>query len=96
MDQVNSLANVPSMTDHLRLTWFRFWGRLANLSGLPCHVQVGRYESRPLGVSVNVRASTLYTIVCVNGVDVYFRRISGAFDGISVSPSSCTEPDAGS
>ena len=83
------------MTARLRLTWFRFWGQLANLSGLPCPVQVGRYESRPLGVAIHVRASDLYTIVCVNGVDVYFRRISGAFDGVSVGPPSCTEPDAG-
>lgn len=78
------------MFGRLRLGWLRFWGGVANLAGFPGFVRSLDYESQ-LGVSVRVRISPLFTTVTVNGVDVYFYRLTGGIDGIGFSPSSdCT------
>lgn len=66
------------------IAWLRLVGWLANAAGMPCVVREGHFDSAAMGVSVRVRASSLYTIVSVNGVDVYFYRLSGAFDGVGL------------
>ena len=72
------------MLSALRLGWLRFWGSVANLAGFPGIVREGQYVSQR-GVTVRVRTSTLYTTVTVNGVDVYFYRLSGGIDGVGFS-----------
>ena len=74
-------AEKLSMWSRLRLGWLQSWGWVANLAGYPCIVREGQYESPSVGVSIQVRASNLYTVVTVNGVDVYFYRLTGGFDG---------------
>ena len=50
------------------------------------------YQSEAFGVHVKVRRSSLYTTVTVNGIDVYFYRLTGCNDGIGFSqPSGCTK-----
>jgi hypothetical protein len=61
-----------------------FGGQLANIAGLPCFIREAEYRSRSLEITVRVRASHLYTVVTVNGIDVYFNRLSGTMDGIRV------------
>lgn len=77
------------MTMTMRLTWLVWLGRAARLVGYPCVVREGHYESAATGVSVSVRALDLFTVVTVNGVDVYFYRLTGGIDGVGVGPSSC-------
>jgi hypothetical protein len=77
----------------LRLSWLNLWGWLANLAGWPCVVRPVEYSSG-LGVSVTVRASNLFTVVTVNGVEVYFYRLSGKIDGVGLSPSGCRASSA--
>lgn len=81
------------MWSRFRLGWLTFWGRIANLAGLPAIVRAGDYHSR-LGPSVRVRTSPLFTTVTVNGVDVYFYRLTGKIDGVGFSPSSDYSADA--
>jgi len=37
---------------------------------------------------VSVRSTNLFTVVVVNGVQVYFYRLSGHIDGVGFTPSS--------
>ena len=69
----------------LRLRWLSFWGGIANRAGCPGLVRVGRWRSEHLEVDVAVRTSRLFTVVTVNGVDVYFYRLSGGYDGVGAS-----------
>ncbi len=82
------IARLNGVRGRVRLGWLSFWGWLANLAGWPCVVREGRYESPALGASVRVRSSSLYTVVTVNGLDVYFYRLSGGLDGVALSPTS--------
>jgi hypothetical protein len=79
----------------LRLSWARFWGAVANLAGMPAFVRECDYES-PLGMVVRVRKGRLFTVVTVDGVDVFFYRLSGRIDGVVLSsPPDCTESETG-
>lgn len=61
-------------------------GVVANLAGLPGFVRECDYQSEPLKASVRVRRRSLYTVVTVNGLDVYFNRLTGTIDGIGGTP----------
>ena len=70
----------------LRLRWLMFWGAVANLAGYPCLLREGRYRSDAHDVEIRVRSSNLYTVISVNGVDVYFYRLTGGFEGVGINP----------
>jgi hypothetical protein len=72
----------------LRLRLLDWAGKLANLAGMPCIVREGEYSSPSAGVTVRVRSSSLFTVVTVNGVDVYFYRLTGGIDGVGVNQTS--------
>lgn len=70
--------------------WLKFigWmGRLVNLAGVPGLVRECQYTSQTNPVRVVVRRTALYTIITVNGVDVYFYRLTGGIDGVGMSQS---------
>lgn len=69
--------------------WRKFWGKVANLAGFPAVVRETDYHSA-LGVDVRVRTTPLYTTVTVNGVDVYFYRLTGKINGVALTPASDT------
>lgn len=69
------------------LIWRKFCGKLANLAGMPAVVRETDYHSS-LGVDVAVRTTPLYTTVTVNGVDVYFYRLTGKINGVALTPAS--------
>lgn len=70
----------------MRLSTIRIWlGRLANWIGFPGVVVDVDYKSAIFGTSVKVRRSPLYTVITVDGIDVYFYRFSGEIDGIGFS-----------
>jgi hypothetical protein len=80
------LHRISGVWTRVRLGWLTFWGWLANLAGYPCVVREGQYASEAHGVSVRVRASNIYTVITVNGVDVFFYRLSGRIDGVGINP----------
>lgn len=64
-------------------------GRLINWLGWPGFVQEGTFRSSKVAdVEVRVRNTRLYTVVSVNGVDVYFDRLTGRIDGTGVTATS--------
>ena len=62
-------------------------GKLLNLAGYPAIVRECEYRSRALNADVRVKRLALYTLVTVNGLDVYFNRITGSIDGVGFNPS---------
>jgi hypothetical protein len=70
-------------------TLIKLWlGKLANLAGYPAMVRECDYEGVALNATVRVRRLELYTLVSVNGLDVYFNRLTGSIDGVGASPTS--------
>ena len=70
----------------LAVTLIRFWaGKVLNAIGVPAVVQPGTYESGVGPTSVRITVGPLFTVVTVNGVDVYLHRLTGAIDGIGYS-----------
>ena len=65
--------------------WF---GKLLNLAGFPAIVRECNYHSQALNTDVKVRKLGLYTIITVNGLDVYFTRFTGTMDGVGFNPAS--------
>lgn len=70
------------------LKFLQWCGRVANGLGLPGFVRDCEYRSDLTGAHVTVRRSELYTIITINGLDVYFQRCSGAIDGVGFHPQS--------
>jgi len=81
------------MKNQLKYTWLKAMGHLANLAGFPSVVREGSYRVPAMDVSVSVQVSPLFTTVCVNGVDLYFTRLTGAFDGAAISERGCNVDD---
>jgi len=68
-----------------------FLGRALNLLGYPALVRECDYESHALGARVRVKKLELFTLIEVNGIDVYFNRFTGTIDGVGINPSAgCT------
>ncbi len=63
-------------------------GRLFNLLGVPGVVRNCDYEATNCKAAVSVRVGQLFTLVRVNGLDVYFHRLTGNIDGVRFSPTS--------
>jgi hypothetical protein len=67
---------------------FRLWlGKLLGLLHVPGIVVEQAYEANIARATVRVRLGPLFTVVSVNGMDIYFHRLTGRIDGIGVSPS---------
>ncbi len=67
--------------DALMDKFINWLGGLVNAIGLPGLVREGEYRSSRPHCHVRVRRNRVYTVVSVNGVDVYFHRLSGRIDG---------------
>ena len=71
------------------LTWCRLRIRVAlgilfNLVGIPGLVRECEYHASVADAHVKVRVRDLFTIVEVNGVEIYFHRLTGSIDGVGV------------
>lgn len=67
--------------------YVRLWaGRIFNLAGMPGIVRNCNYEASICQASISVRTGQLFTVVRVNGLDVYFHRLTGTIDGVGFSP----------
>ena len=76
-------------------TLLRFWaGKFLNSAGVPGVILSGTYEAGIGRASVQVTLGPLFTVVTVNGVDVYFHRLTGAVDGVGfTAPAGYTPVD---
>ena len=63
-------------------------GCAMNWLGWPGFMQSCDYRATTAPVNVQVRVGRLLTRVSVNGVDVYFCRLTGRIDGIGLSQAS--------
>ncbi|PWU23728.1 MAG: hypothetical protein C5B48_08050, partial [Candidatus Rokuibacteriota bacterium] len=71
------------------LTVLRLWGgRLLNALGTPGVVQPGTYDAGIGAVSVRITLGPLFTVINVNGVDVYLDRFTGEIDGVGFGAAS--------
>src|SRR5262245_7735072 len=68
----------------LRLTVLGWLGALLNLAGMPGFVRDCTYRSAS-GADVTVRVTRLFTVVTVNEFEIFFYRVSGRIDGVSVT-----------
>ena len=73
---------------------FHQWlGNLLNAVGAPGFLRDTEFRSRTFGTHVRVKRGQLFTVVSVNGLDVYFGRFSGTVDGVGFSPTiGCRPP----
>lgn len=69
-------------------------GGIANAVGLPGLVRDVRYRSHHPEATVVVRRGRLFTVICVNGTDVYFNRLTGRIDGVGTNHSPDCMPAA--
>ena|SRR6185503_6434083 len=81
------------MSSKLLLQAESWLGKLATRLGFPGIVQDVDYRSQAFGTEVSVKRGSLFTVVSVNGVDVYFNRFSGKIDGVGFSRASGYRPD---
>jgi hypothetical protein len=65
---------------------FQQWlGSLMNAIGAPAFIRDTDYRSRTFGTYVRVTRGNLFTVISVNGVDVYVCRFTGTIGGIGFS-----------
>ncbi len=69
-------------------------GKLLNLAGIPGLVRPGEYMASTCDANVSVRVSDLFTTVTVNGLDLYFTRANGRFDGVGFTPAVDCKPES--
>lgn len=70
----------------IRLRLRALWGKLFNLAGLPGFVRDCDYKAGITDAQIRVRAGEMFTVITVNGLDIYFHRLTGAIDGIGFMP----------
>ncbi len=87
-----SSKNGPRRVRMMSWSEVKLWfGKLLNLAGFPGLVRECDYHSRALNTRIKVRKLGLYTIITVNGLDIYFTRFTGMMDGVGVNQASgCT------
>jgi hypothetical protein len=66
-------------------------GKCLNVSGVPGPIADGDYRADVCRADIRARVGPLFTVVSVNGLDIYFDRFTGKIDGVGFSPSAdCT------
>src|SRR6266566_7569471 len=61
------------------------FGYLMNISGVPGLLKPSQYTGGIHKTHISVQVTPLFTIVTVNGLDIYFTRLTGTIDGIGFS-----------
>ena len=61
-------------------------GNAVDWLGWPGIVRRSDYRASIANVTVRVRTSPRFTVITVNGIDVYFERLTGRIDGVGSSP----------
>ena len=72
-------------------TMIRLWlGKLLVALGIPGFMMSQTYDAQVTNARVRVYLGPLFSVVSVNGLDIYFHRLTGKIDGVGLSaPSAC-------
>ncbi len=81
-EQMKSLFSRRTSRTRLRLRVLL--GKLRNLAGVPGLVRDCDYQVGIASAHVKVRVCELFTVIEVNGMEIFFHRLTGAIDGIGV------------
>ena len=82
---------LETLLSAMRLTFRAILGWLLNTAGLPGFVAECDYSASIIDATVRVRKHLWFTVINVNGLDIYFHRLTGALDGVGFSPAAgCT------
>ena len=76
----------------LRLRLLQFIGKMLNLGGFPGFVCDCDYQGAATDAAIRVRRTDFYTIITVNGLDIYFNRLTGFIDGTGLCLTSDCKP----
>lgn len=60
-------------------------GRIFNLAGVPGLVRECSYSASVADTQIYVKKSPLFTTISINGLDIYFHRLTGRIDGVGVN-----------
>ena len=71
----------------------RWLGRLLVTLRIPGIIVNQSYDGTITRAKVRVHLGPLFSVVSVNGLDVYFHRLTGKIDGVGFSPGSDDRPD---
>ena len=72
----------------------RFWvGRLLVRLGVPGIVADQTYEAEIAPAHIRVHVGPLFSVVTVNGLDIYFHRLTGKITGVGFPTGSGYRPD---
>jgi len=75
-------------------TMVRLWaGRLLAALRFPGIVVAQSYEAEVTDARGRVSLSPLFSVVSVNGLDIYFHRLTGRIDGVGFSASTGYKAD---
>ena len=68
-------------------TRVRLWaGKLLLTLGIPGIIVNQTYDAAVTRATVRVHLGPLFSVVSVNGLDIYFHRLTGKIDGVGFSP----------
>lgn len=67
-------------------------GKALNELGIPGFVRNSDYAASSAPVTVAVRVRPMFTVMTVNGLDIYFHRLTGAIDGVGFTPGADCKP----
>jgi len=73
-----------------RLSQFAI-GWLLNWLGFPGFLYDDASVALNSNTSVSVHRGPFFTVVTINGLDIYFHRLTGKIDGIGLNPASLLE-----
>jgi hypothetical protein len=69
-------------------------GWLFNLAGFPGFIRECDYEAGITNATIKVRVGALFTIIDVNGLEIYFHRLTGKIDGVGGAPADLSPQEA--
>ena len=73
------------------LLWRRGLGWILNKLGAPGFMRSAPCEQR-LGIPVEIIVGGLFTVIHVREVKLFFDRVTGRFDGVSIDRTDCEQP----
>ncbi len=93
MTRSERLLRILSVRLWFRIRLFVSW--LMGMVGLPGFVRECEYESGIFDAKIRVQVDGIYTIITVNGLDIYFDRFTGKIDGTGGFVNDCTRDAVG-
>ena len=85
-------VNFGGILSRLRLRLRVLAGTIYNLAGVPGLVRECEYRSEVADANIKVSVRQMFTIVRVNGLEIYFHRLTGTIDGVGTTSDCRADP----